>query len=74
MAPTVAVSDLRSLLENSDSGDDGGDSVKQVVIVRGNVEAKSAVESGLKNLRNNGVLVCRETGDTAVAIQSTQMV
>ncbi|KAI9102916.1 hypothetical protein K1719_023355 [Acacia pycnantha] len=42
-------------------------------IVRGTVEAKSAVESGWKSLRP-GVLVSDESGDSAVAIERTQTV
>ncbi|KAI9102991.1 hypothetical protein K1719_023430 [Acacia pycnantha] len=41
------------------------------IIVRGTVEAKSAVESGWKSLRP-GVLVSNESGDSAVAVERTQ--
>ncbi|KAI9102954.1 hypothetical protein K1719_023393 [Acacia pycnantha] len=68
IAPTLSVSDLRSLLDSSDSD---GNSQNKLVIVRGTVEAKSAVESGWKSLRS-GVLVSNESGDSAVAIERSQ--
>ncbi|KAK4267205.1 hypothetical protein QN277_024018 [Acacia crassicarpa] len=69
-APNLSVSDLRSLLDSSDSD---GNSQNKLVIVRGTVEAKSSVESGWKSLRP-GVLVSNESGDSAVAIERSQTV
>jgi len=68
-APSLSVSDLRSLLESSDGDADGC----KLIIVRGTVEAKSAVDSSWKSLRP-GVLVSRESGDRAVIVQRTQTV
>ncbi|KAL2336432.1 hypothetical protein Fmac_010878 [Flemingia macrophylla] len=64
-APSLSVSDLRSLLSDSTSPDD------QVVIVRGTVDAKSTVDGSWKALRP-GVLVSRESGDKGVVLQRTQ--
>lgn len=70
-APYLSVSDLRSLLadtpSDANSNSDGG----AIVIVRGNVDAKSAVDGSWKTLRP-GVLVSRESGDKGVILQRTQ--
>ncbi|XP_027908156.1 E3 ubiquitin-protein ligase SPL2 [Vigna unguiculata] len=70
-APYLSVSDLRSLLadtpSDADSTSDGG----TIVIVRGTVDAKSAVDGSWKTLRP-GVLVSRESGDKGVILQRTQ--
>ncbi|BAT98292.1 hypothetical protein LR48_Vigan11g009400 [Vigna angularis] len=70
-APSLSVSDLRSLLadtpSDADSTSDGG----TIVIVRGTVNAKSAVDGSWKTLRP-GVLVSRESGDKGVILQRTQ--
>ncbi|CAJ1950769.1 unnamed protein product [Sphenostylis stenocarpa] len=70
-APYLSVSDLRSLLADTpseaDSNSDGG----TIVIVRGTVDAKSAVDGSWKTLRP-GVLVSRESGDKGVILQRTQ--
>jgi len=72
-APHLSVSDLRSLLadtpSDADSNSDGG----TIVIVRGTVDAKSAVDGSWKTLRP-GVLVSRESGDKGVILQRTQTV
>ncbi|RYQ88718.1 hypothetical protein Ahy_B09g095750 isoform C [Arachis hypogaea] len=66
-APSVSVSDLRSLLSDSDgNSDDGG-----IVVVRGTVEPKAAVDGSWKSLRPS-LLVSRESGDKAVVLQITQ--
>lgn len=71
-APSLSVSDLRSLLADSPSSDpNSGDG--KIVIVRGTVDAKSAVDGTWKTLRP-GVLVSRESGDKGVVIQRTQTV
>ncbi|XP_054784098.1 E3 ubiquitin-protein ligase SPL2-like [Prosopis cineraria] len=70
VAPSLSVSDLRSLLDSSDADGNSQDGNK-LVVVRGTVEAKSVVESGWKSLIPS-VLVSRESGDSAVAIQRTQ--
>ncbi|EEF40994.1 ubiquitin-protein ligase, putative [Ricinus communis] len=67
-APTVKVSDIRSVLEVSDETQD-----QKLVIVRGQVEAKSAVDGNWKSLiPNNNVLVAHESGDKAVIVQRIQ--
>ncbi|XP_054783980.1 E3 ubiquitin-protein ligase SPL2-like [Prosopis cineraria] len=72
VAPSLSVSDLRSLLDSSDADGNSQDGNK-LVVVRGTVEAKSVVESGWKSLIPS-VLVSRESGDSAVAIQRTQTI
>ncbi|PHT24614.1 hypothetical protein BC332_34965 [Capsicum chinense] len=67
-APYLTVSDLRSLV-NSESSDDG-----EVVIVRGTVEAKSAVEGNWKSLRPNNVLSSHNSAEKGVVLQRTQTV
>lgn len=76
-APTLRVSDLRSVLdlpqpsdENQNQNVDQGQTQK-LVIVRGQVEPKSAVDGNWKSLRSNA-LVSHECGDKAVIIQRTQ--
>ncbi|KAJ0075267.1 hypothetical protein Patl1_33694 [Pistacia atlantica] len=76
-APQFRVSDLRSLLEDDDKKSKQSDHQQnnsRLVVVRGHVEAKSAVEG--KNWKNwtngNGVLVSHYSGDKAVIIQRTQ--
>lgn len=70
-APSLSISDLRSLVERSDA--EGNSEDRKLVIVRGTVEAKSAVGSSWKSLRPS-VLVSRESGDKAVVVQRTQTV
>ncbi|XP_010542394.1 PREDICTED: E3 ubiquitin-protein ligase SPL2-like [Tarenaya hassleriana] len=71
-SPEVRISDLRSLIPASEdesrqydhhNGDD-----QRLVIVRGTVKPKFAVDGGCKN----NVLVSQETGDRAVIIERTQ--
>ncbi|OIW17086.1 hypothetical protein TanjilG_20190 [Lupinus angustifolius] len=71
-APSLSVSDLRSILTES-SDEDGNSGDGKIVIVRGTVDAKSAVDGSWKALMP-GVLVSRESGDKAVVIQRTQTV
>lgn len=76
-APQLRVSDLRSLLPVSSedqSQPSDSDPSSTLVIVRGTVEAKSAVDGSWKGLRHNNVLVSQESGDKAVVIQRTQTV
>lgn len=75
-APSLRVSDLRSLISlssesnvNSDQSDDGG----KLVIIRGTVEAKSAVEGNWKSLRAN-ILSAHESAEKGVILQRTQTV
>ncbi|KAK9281647.1 hypothetical protein L1049_004550 [Liquidambar formosana] len=68
-APSVRVSDLRSLL--SSSTDEAEPSDGKLVIVRGNVDMKSAVDGNWKSLRPN-VLVSHESGEKGVVLQRTQ--
>lgn len=69
-APSLRVSDLRSILPNSDH--DSGD--RKLVVVRGYVEAKAAVDGDWKNLRSNHALVSPQSGDKAVVLLRTQTV
>ncbi|CAK9179880.1 unnamed protein product [Ilex paraguariensis] len=72
-APSVLVSDLRSII--SSSGDDADSSDpsdgEKLVIVRGVVEAKSALDGIWKRLRPN-VLICHESGEKGVVLLRTQ--
>ncbi|KAI4329083.1 hypothetical protein L6164_021385 [Bauhinia variegata] len=68
-APSVSVSDLRSLLGDSET--EGNSKNSQLVIVRGTVEAKSVVDSSWKSFRP-AILVSWESGDKAVVVQRTQ--
>ncbi|XP_050873831.1 E3 ubiquitin-protein ligase SPL2 [Lathyrus oleraceus] len=70
-APSVPVSDLRSLLENVSEDDRKNSGDGKIVIVRGTVDAKSAVDGSWKALWP-GVLVSRESGDKGVVLQRTQ--
>uniref|UniRef100_A0A2P2IQH1 RING-type E3 ubiquitin transferase n=2 Tax=Rhizophora mucronata TaxID=61149 RepID=A0A2P2IQH1_RHIMU len=78
-APDVRVSDLRAALLDADPSpgpgpsdqSEGGEPNQTVVIVRGHVEAKSAVDGNWKSLRPT-VLVSHESGDKAVIIQRTR--
>jgi E3 ubiquitin-protein ligase MUL1 len=72
-APSVSVSDLRSLLTETDSDAEGYSDDGKIVIVRGTVDAKSAVDGSWKTLWP-GVLVSRESGDKGVVLQRTQTV
>lgn len=65
-APSVRVSDLRSLLSTSD--DD------KIIVVRGSVEAKSVVEGNWKSLRASNALVSPESGEKGVVLLRTQTV
>ncbi|CAK7356523.1 unnamed protein product [Dovyalis caffra] len=70
-SPTVSVSDLRSLLQNHDQ--DHQDQEHNIVIVRGHVEAKSAVDgTWKKSSRPPNVLLSHESADKAVILQRTQ--
>lgn len=68
-APSVSVSDLRSLLTETDENSDEG----KIVIVRGTVDAKNVVDGSWKALWP-GVLVSSESGDKGVVLQRTQTV
>ncbi|KAL6953604.1 RING-type E3 ubiquitin transferase [Sarracenia purpurea var. burkii] len=71
-APSLGVSDLRSILSASDDPDSSNDSEGgKLVIVRGVVEAKSAVDGNWKSLRPN-VLTSHESGEKSVVLQRTQ--
>ncbi|KAK1360295.1 RING-type E3 ubiquitin transferase [Heracleum sosnowskyi] len=63
-APSVRVSDLRSLLSTSDDG--------KIIVVRGSVEAKSVVEGNWKSLRASNALVSPESGEKGVVLLRTQ--
>ncbi|KAF2300965.1 hypothetical protein GH714_018660 [Hevea brasiliensis] len=76
-APALRVSDLRSVLDHPQPSDESlnqnldQDQNHKLVIVRGQVEAKSTVDGNWKSLRSNA-LVAHESGDKAVIIQRTQ--
>ncbi|KAJ6427362.1 hypothetical protein OIU84_022871 [Salix udensis] len=70
-APTLSVSDLRSLLQNHD--EDRQDHEHNLVIVRGLVEAKSAVDwTWKKSFRPPNVLRSHDSAYAAVILQKTQ--
>nr|GME20211.1 E3 ubiquitin-protein ligase SPL2-like [Ipomoea batatas] len=58
-APSVRVSDLRSVV--SEHGDSNQSDDGKLVIVRGTVEARSAVEGDWKSLRSD-ILVAHDSG------------
>ncbi|XP_065630044.1 E3 ubiquitin-protein ligase SPL2 [Quercus suber] len=77
-APSVVyVSDLRSILAVHDDQDSSSSSQpsdhhhQKLVVLRGTVEAKSAVDSSWKTFKPN-VLLSQESGDKAVVVQRTQ--
>nr|GMC53869.1 E3 ubiquitin-protein ligase SPL2 [Ipomoea batatas]GMC55727.1 E3 ubiquitin-protein ligase SPL2 [Ipomoea batatas] len=70
-APSVRVSDLRSVV--SEHGDSNQSEDGKLVIVRGTVEARSAVEGDWKSLRSD-ILVAHDSGERAVIVQRTQTV
>lgn len=73
-APSLNVSDLRSLLSSSDNSDSSNHSDDgKLVIVRGTVEAKSAVEGNWKSLRAN-ILSAHNSAEKGVILQHTQTV
>lgn len=70
-APLVRISDLRDLISSSTNDESEETDDGKLVMVRGNVEAKSVVDGEWKNLTSN-ILVSIETGDSAVALERTQ--
>jgi len=76
-APSVVhVSDLRSILavhddQDSSSSQPSDHHHQKLVVLRGTVEAKSAVDSSWKTFKPN-VLLSQESGDKAVVVQRTQ--
>ncbi|KAJ0488493.1 putative transcription factor C2H2 family [Helianthus annuus] len=70
-APSVSVSDLRSVLSNSSDhdADTSSSSDEKLVIVRGVVETKSAVNG---NWKKQNILVSHESNEKAVILQRTQ--
>ncbi|XP_062157248.1 E3 ubiquitin-protein ligase SPL2 [Alnus glutinosa] len=71
-APSLEVSDLRSILTVEDSSSGlSQPSDHMIVVVRGTVVAKSAVDPNWKSFKTN-VLVSQESGDKAVIVQRTQ--
>ncbi|GER28375.1 E3 Ubiquitin ligase family protein [Striga asiatica] len=81
LAPAVQASDIRSVLADGDvsGGSDGvGASIsrsggEKLVVVRGAVEVKSAVEKGnWKSVRGSGLVVSRETGDQGVVLEQVR--
>lgn len=70
-APLVRISDLRDLISSSTNDESEETDDGKLVMVRGNVEAKSVADGEWKNLTSN-ILVSIETGDSAVALERTQ--
>ncbi|GER53569.1 E3 Ubiquitin ligase family protein [Striga asiatica] len=77
-APAVEPSDIRSVLADGDGSggyDESDSSVScsdggKLVIVRGTVEVKSALEKGnWKSIRGSNLVVSRETGDQGVLLE-----
>lgn len=64
-APSVRLSGLRSILQS--------DHEEKLVVVRGQVQPKSAVDGNWMNWKDN-LLVSHESSDRAVIIQRTQAV
>lgn len=77
IAPSVNVSDLRSVLSTSPDSDTDSNAVTvtdenpKLVIVRGVVETKSVVNG---NWKKQNVLVSHESNEKAVILQRTQTV
>ncbi|XP_038983081.1 E3 ubiquitin-protein ligase SPL2 [Phoenix dactylifera] len=67
-APAAHISDLRSLLP----GDPGSDVEGRLVVVRGQVQPRPAVESSLLAPKNRGVFVSESSGERAVVVQHTE--
>ncbi|THG06432.1 hypothetical protein TEA_000722 [Camellia sinensis var. sinensis] len=74
-APSLRVSDLRSVLSQSEGSDSSSNDSEggKLVIVRGVVEAKSVVDGNWKSLRSN-VLVSHESGEKGVILHRIQTV
>jgi E3 ubiquitin-protein ligase MUL1 len=77
LAPSAPISDLRSVIENGDgssAGQSGGD---RLVVIRGQVQPRSAadVATGFySGEKVPGALVSQGSGERAVIIQQTQTV
>lgn len=72
LAPSIPISDLRSLLQSeSESESQSQTHQENLVIVRGQVQPKSAMEGSWLNPKDN-LLISRESGDRAVIMQRTQ--
>ena len=75
-APSVRVTDLRSVLSPPEEGSDSSSNDSEggkLLVVRGVVDVKSAVDGNWKSLRPN-VLVAHESGEKGVIVQTTQTV
>ncbi|KAI8019231.1 E3 ubiquitin-protein ligase SPL2 [Camellia lanceoleosa] len=72
-APSLRVSDLRSVLSQSEGSDSSSNDSEggKLVIICGVVEAKSVVDGNWKNLRSN-VLVSHEFGEKGVILYRIQ--
>lgn len=69
-APQLKVSDLRALLDEKQSQPSDQEQSSRLVIVRGQVEAKSAVDGiSWKNLMYNNDILVSESGDKAVILE-----
>ncbi|KAG8380158.1 hypothetical protein BUALT_Bualt07G0164400 [Buddleja alternifolia] len=72
-APSVHPSDLRSLLSDGNDSSNSSSEGEKLVVVRGSVEVKSAVEKGnwksLRGFNGGGVLVSEESGERGVILQ-----
>ncbi|KAL5995331.1 hypothetical protein ACLOJK_025389 [Asimina triloba] len=73
-APAVHISDLRSLLASPEASDDSAAEANgKLVVVRGHVNTKSAVDGNWMSLKDNA-LISNESAEGAVIIQRTQTV
>ncbi|KAK9131387.1 hypothetical protein Sjap_011874 [Stephania japonica] len=76
-AQSVQISDLRSILSSSDSDNDdkplSDSSDRNLVVVRGVVQAKSSVDESWMNLKSkSGVLTSSNSDEPAVVLQKSQ--
>ncbi|KAL8458686.1 hypothetical protein ACS0TY_036261 [Phlomoides rotata] len=81
-APYVQPSDIRSILSDGDESNssdrDGGTASTsdsgggKLVIVRGSVEAKSALEGNWKNLMGNNLVVSKASGEKGVILERSE--
>ncbi|KAK8941393.1 hypothetical protein KSP39_PZI010128 [Platanthera zijinensis] len=68
-APSVRISELRSLLSASDGDrEDEG----RLVVVRGQVQPKSVLDSSWPTSKNRSTLISEGSGERAVIVQQTQ--
>lgn len=69
-APFVRISDLRSVIQIDDPDADGG----RLVVVRGDVQPKSSIETSWTSKISGGPLLSQGSGERAVIVQQSQTV